>query len=290
MEVWTLSEVARLARVAPARLRYWRRTDLLSPSGQRPTPGRFDFRDLVGIKRVAGLRALGIPLQRIRRGVRAIRDRMPQLERPLAAIRLWGEGSGRILIRDGAALFEPDGQLVIDLGEPGAAPDRPLGRLAAPEAAPGGLAAAIHWFERGCELDTEADTWNEAVAAYERALEAAPDFADAHCNLGAVHQNRGQRERARACYEQALAFEPGHFEANLNLANLLEEDDANEAALRHYKTAVRAVPLNAEARLQLALLYEKLALRRRAREQWRRYVQLDPKGSWADVARQRLAD
>jgi tetratricopeptide (TPR) repeat protein len=288
VEVWTLSEVARLLRLPPARLRYWRRTALLSAPSERPPPGCFDFRDVVGIKRVAGLREHGIPLQRIRRSLRVIRERMPQLERPLSAIGLWSEGSRRLVVRDGAALLEPDGQLVIDLGAP-AASDRLL-RLAAPGSAPGGPGAALHWFERGCELDTDAATWAEAVAAYERALEAAPDFADAHCNLGALHQNRGQRERARACYERALAFEPGHFEASLNLANLLEEDDANEAALRHYKAAVRAAPLNAEARLQLALLYEKLALRRSAREQWRRYVQLDPTGSWVEVARRRLAD
>ncbi len=46
----------------------------------------------------------------------------------------------------------------------------------------------------------------------------------------------------------------------------------------------------ADAHLNLALLYEKLGLRRRAREHWRRYAQLDPSGPWADVARQRLQD
>jgi Tfp pilus assembly protein PilF len=71
---------------------------------------------------------------------------------------------------------------------------------------------------------------------------------------------------------------------------MLEEDEHNEAALQHYKRALAADPLYADAHVSLALLYEKLALRRMARDHWRRYLQLDPGGSWADVARRHLAD
>jgi Tfp pilus assembly protein PilF len=71
---------------------------------------------------------------------------------------------------------------------------------------------------------------------------------------------------------------------------MLEEDDRNEAALRHYKRALASDPFYADAHVSLALLYEKLGLRRTSREHWRRYLQLDPGGSWADVARRHLAD
>ena len=39
----------------------------------------------------------------------------------------------------------------------------------------------------------------------------------------------------------------------------------------------------------MALLYEKLRMPRKARDHWRRYLQLDPAGGWVDVARQRLS-
>jgi tetratricopeptide (TPR) repeat protein len=79
-------------------------------------------------------------------------------------------------------------------------------------------------------------------------------------------------------------------EANFNLGNLLEEAGQREAALRRYKTAIRTDPLFPDAQLNLALLYEKFALRRKAKEHWRRYLQLVPEGGWADIARQHLAE
>jgi tetratricopeptide (TPR) repeat protein len=79
-------------------------------------------------------------------------------------------------------------------------------------------------------------------------------------------------------------------EANFNLGNLLEEAGQREAALIHYKIATREDPLFPDAQLSLALLYEKLGLRRKAKEHWRRYLQLVPEGSWAEVARQHLAE
>ena len=47
-------------------------------------------------------------------------------------------------------------------------------------------------------------------------------------------------------------------------------------------------PLCADTHVSLAFLYEKLELPRTARDHWRRYLQLDPGGSWADVARRHL--
>jgi tetratricopeptide (TPR) repeat protein len=121
-------------------------------------------------------------------------------------------------------------------------------------------------------------------------LQADPGFADAHCNLGTAHYNQGERDRARACYEEALEHNSEHVEASFNLGNLLEEEGQREAALSRYKVATRADPFFPDAQLNLALLYEKLQLPRKAREHWRRYLQLVPDGSWAEIARQHLAE
>ena len=69
---------------------------------------------------------------------------------------------------------------------------------------------------------------------------------------------------------------------------MLEEEDRNESALRHYKRAIDSDPCYADAHVSAALLYEKLGLRRAARGHWRRYLQVDPGGSWAEVARRHL--
>ena len=292
---YSLRETARILKIAPARLRYWQRTELVraSASAGGAVPA-FAFGDLVGLRTLVALLQRGVPLRRIRRSVETARRRIPDLEAPLGALRAWGDPAVRVVVRHRGLLLEPEGQLVLDFaGEllPAQAPAA-LGR------AGGGDAAAedsepqtpLDWFERGCTLDSDPASYAEAVAAYERAIQADPEFADAHCNLGTVHYNQGQRARARTCYERVLALVPGHVEANFNLGNLFEEEARHEAALRHYKAAMRTDPLYPDVQLNLALLYEKLGLRRRSREHWRRYLQLEPNGRWADTARKRLAE
>jgi tetratricopeptide (TPR) repeat protein len=283
VNAYTLRDAARICGVSRRRLRYWERTALVRPSAARGRQTAFVFRDLVGVRSIARLLARGVPLRRIRRHVEAVRARLPGLE-PLSALAVW-EGSERVVVRHQGVWMEPDGQLVLDLGGPGGAGVAPFAPRR--EAEPGESAEV--WFERGCELDADPETYEEAIAAYRRALELEPDFADAHCNLGSVFFNQSRRADARDCYQRALELEPAHLEANLNLGALFEEAGRDERALRHYRTALESDPLSTDAHVSLALVYEKLGLARKAGDHWRRYLQIDPRGPWADVARRHLA-
>lgn len=294
MTAYSLREAARVSGISPARLRYWERSALLRPSsGDAARP--YGFRDLVCIKTVLVLLDHGVPLRRIRRTVEEVRGRIPELDEPVAQLRVWIDGSDRIVVRHGEALFEPSGQMVIDFAIAAPRPDD-VAELRKVVAVPDGSApepdpeTALEWFERGCRLDGSPETFDRAIEAYERAIAADPEFADAHCNLGAIHHQRDRRSDARACYERALAVEAGHVEANLNLAAIHEEDERLEAALAHYRAALRSDPHHADAHLATALLYEKLGLRRRARDNWRHYLRLTPTGAWADVARKRVEE
>jgi DNA-binding transcriptional MerR regulator len=292
VHAYTRDDVARICKVSTARLRYWERSAVLEPGGGAHPGTRFGYSDLVLVRQLLQLLEGGVPLPRIRRSLEAVRRSMPELERPLAALRLWGTGPPRVVVRHGGVLLEPDGQAVLDFGS---------GTLESPRVAPlradGGREIAVRhrehaleWFERGCKLDSHRSTYAEAAEAYRRAIEADPDFADAHCNLGAVYFNQDRPAMARESFDRALDLEPGHVEANLNLATLLEEEGRSEDALRHYKRALASDPLHADTHVSLALIYERLGLRRRAREFWRRYLGLDPGGTWSDIARKRLQE
>jgi tetratricopeptide (TPR) repeat protein len=287
---YTLAEAARILRLSRARLRYWERTGLVRPG--RTSDGRalYGFRDLVCVKAVQALLGRGVPLRRIRRSVDAARARVPELERPLDRLEVWLEDSDRVVVRHEGVLLEPDGQLVLDFrlapAEPADVEPLAAGGATAERAAE----TALEWFERGCRLDGDPAREADAFQAYRRCLEADPGFADAHCNLGALHQGRGRCEEARACYEAALALDPEHVEAHVNLAGLLADEGRDEAALAHYKAAQRADPLHADVQLNLALLYERLGLPGRAREHWRRYLQLAPGGGFAEMARKHLEE
>lgn len=290
--MYSVADAARILRIKPARLRYWRRTRLVEPSLREGGQPAFAFGDLVSLRAVVSLVDRGVPVRRIRRTVLRLRERLPELEDPLRALRVWGESAPRVVVRHGGSWLEADGQLVLDFdpeAPPAVAPLAPPAGEDGPAGA-GEPRSALAWFERGCELDADPATFDAAVEAYRRAVALEPDFADAHCNLGTLFYNRGDRDRARRHYEDALAAHAGHLEAHFNLANLLEEEGRREAALRHYKATLATDPLFPDAHLNLALLYEKLGLPRRARAHWRRYLQILPGGNWADVARQRVAE
>lgn len=284
MSTYTLGDAARILKVSPARLRYWERTELLqSGPGQRSL---LEFRDLVCLRAILMLLENGVPLQRIRRNVESLRERLPELDDPLRALRLWVEGSERIVVRHAGVLLEPDGQMVLDFGTQSGSQER-VAKLGV-AAATSPRESAVECFERGCQLDSDPATYAAAIEAYRRGIELDPDFADCHCNLGAVHYNQGRRQQARACFERCLELDEEHIEARFNLANLLEEEGQNEKALHHYRAALVADPNYADLHINLALLYEKLGMRDAARACWRRYLRLDASGSWSDVARQRL--
>ncbi|MEN8183483.1 MAG: tetratricopeptide repeat protein [Myxococcota bacterium] len=291
MSRFTSGEAARILKLSGARLRYWERTGLVQPA--RGDDGRtvYGFRDLLCVKTVRLLLESGVPLRRIRRSVDSLRARIPEWDEPLDALRVRLDGSGRVVVRHEGVLLEPDGQLVLDFALAPEAPEdvAPL-PVPGPAAGSSDPVTALEWFERGCLLDANRDTEATAIEAYQRCIEADADFADAHCNLGAIHYNRGRRLEARGCYERALGSDPDHVEAHFNLAGLLAEEGRDESALHHYKAAQRADPLHADVQLNLAILYDRLGLPRRARQHWRRYVQLEPTGGWADVARKHLED
>ena len=315
MPDYSLGDVARILKVSPRRLRYWQKTELLpvnDTDAHEPAIGNDDdavddaeiaeseegyaFRDLVVLRAIVSLVDKGIPLQRIRSNLETLRDRLPELDDPAAALRLWGESSAKLVVRHDGRLEEAGGQLVLEFdGAQTPASEAAVSSLAdfEPEAERSvqGLSArgdAVEWFERGCELDAESSKFAEAIEAYETALEIEPDYADAYCNLGAVRYNQGQRAEARRAFEACLSREADHVEANFNLANVLEEEGDDRGALAHYRRALAADPLYPDLHINLALLYEKLDRERPAFDHWRRYLQLDPRGSWAEVARLRL--
>lgn len=253
----------------------------------------FAFRDLVVLRAILSLLDKGIPLQRIRRNLETVRDRLPDLDDPAAALRLMGEESDRLVLCHDGRLEETGGQLLLEFDELETSQEERVSSLAEFEAgAVSGVSStmdeAVVWFERGCELDVDSENWAEAIEAYEKALELENDYADAYCNLGAVRYNQGQRAAARRAFEACLALAADHVEANFNLANVLEEVGDDGGALRHYRRALASDPHYPDLHINLALLYEKIGRTRGACDHWRRVLQLDPEGSWAEVARLRL--
>ena len=86
----------------------------------------------------------------------------------------------------------------------------------------------------------------------ERAVALAPDFPDAHYNLGGVALAEGDTAAAIAAYREAIALRPDYPEAHNNLGGLLTAAGALDEALVHYRLAVRFDPGHSGAHYNLA--------------------------------------
>jgi len=86
-----------------------------------------------------------------------------------------------------------------------------------------------------------------------RAVERAPDFADAWNSLGVLAFQRGDAEEAERCYRQAVRADREAFDAILNLGALLLRTGRAAEALAYNLRAVEDHPRDAEANAQFGM-------------------------------------
>ena len=93
---------------------------------------------------------------------------------------------------------------------------------------------------------------DEAVAAFQRALQRQPDNFDAINNLGNIYVMQGKLDSAINCYRQALRLRPNYAGAHYNLGLALQDLDRFDEAAACFQEAVRCGPDSADAYFNLA--------------------------------------
>ena len=63
-----------------------------------------------------------------------------------------------------------------------------------------------------------------------------------------------------------------------------------ESAIRFFSGAIESDPRFADAYFNLAMASEQLGDTAAARTAWQRYLELEPTGTWAEIARQHLGE
>jgi len=271
-------EVQRILDLTPKQLDYWDRLRLVS--SRREQGNRFyDFSDLIGLRTVKQLTEQGVPANRLRRALVALRDGLSHVHAPLTELRVLSDGRDVVVERDGARLEPLSGQFVLNFEI------REIGERV--RAMPGH--SAEEWFATALECESDTGNMQEAISAYERALQVDPRKFEALVNCGTIHYEQGNFEEASEYFERAVESDPQSSLAHANLGSVLEEVGKLEEAREHLRLAVRFDPSYSDARFNLALVCEKLGAQNEAREHWRDYLKLDPASPWSDYARQRLA-
>ena len=163
----------------------------------------------------------------------------------------------------------------------------PLAALMAPARPPEAASSAEQYFIAASILDDgDPGNFDEAAAAYRRALEIDPFLVPALVNLANLHYAQDAIPEAQALYERAITLEPDLFEAHFNLGNIFHDLGRYGEAERCYEAALQLNPTYADAHFYMAVTLEKSGLSHRARPHWRLYRQLAPDGEWVELARE----
>jgi len=161
-------------------------------------------------------------------------------------------------------------------------------RMLRPETNASRARTAYDTYVQASALDEHPATYDQAEALYAQAIRLDPTLAIAYTNLGNIRFRRGDEAGAEELYRRAIEVDPRQPEAHYNLGYvMLERGDAASAA-KYFECALEGDPRFADAHFNLAMALEQVGDRARARPHWKKYLDLEPSGTWADVAREHL--
>ena len=278
MTRYSRQDVLRILHLRARQLSAWEQAGLV------PAHQDYSFEDLAQLRALRSLKSTRITARSIRASVDAMR-RAANMGNPLVETTAVRHGSS-LAFRYAGTLVDPvTQQLAFDFD---AAPGRQLSVVgAAREQDPRNISneEIQQMFLRGVRLEEDPATVPEAATIYRRILELRSDHAPSAINLGTIHYNLREFDRAEQYYRRATEADPDYALAFFDLGNVLDELKRLPDAVAAYERAIRLVPQYADAHYNLALAYERQNLRRRALRHWVAYVRLDPAGPWSSHAR-----
>lgn len=111
---------------------------------------------------------------------------------------------------------------------------------------------------------------DQAVHAYQRAIERHPESAVCFARLGDIYRRRSMPDDARAMYEHAVELDSADPEILVQLADLYMGEGRVKGALRLLERAVEVDPEHAEANMLLGDVFMKLGKSKQAVQQYER--------------------
>ena len=285
-DVFSPREVAKLLGLTPARLRSLEKAQIVAPSAVRNGRKAYTFQDLIALRATHDLLARKVRVKDVAMAIGALKRALPRVTRPLQELRIVSDGR-RVVVQAEDGTFEPiSGQMVLDFRVEGLRSD--VVRVLRPDT-PGACArSAYDLYMRASTLDEEPGTFDEAEALYKKAIDLDPQLAIAYTNLGNIRFRRGDEPAAEVLYRRALELDERQPEAHYNLGYVMLERGFASKAVVYFEAAIKADPRFADAHFNLAMAYEALFDKARARGHWKRYLELEPTGTWADIARDHL--
>lgn len=158
-----------------------------------------------------------------------------------------------------------------------------------PRPEPGNRTLAQQEFDRAARA-WRAQDFSTALEAYRLAAQSDPAFFEAHFHLAVAALHVGDLRRALTASEFALALKPDSAEARHNFALALMRANYPLDAALELRKVIAMEPGNAQAHFTLAGIYARqLDDMARAKEHYRRVLEIDPRHPHAEAIRYWLA-
>ena len=278
---YTRSEVERMVGISRRDLEYWIRLRLVLPRarwGER----FFSFSDLVALETIKRLSAHRVPARKIRRAILALESELGGVKTPLSSLRISTNGK-QVVVHAPTSLARPyeplTGQFVLNFETSALA--KKVHALSS--------RSAEAWFELGMECDSRPESLGQAAEAYQRAVDASPEWVEARINLGTALYQLKRMDDALVQFAKAVELDPRNALAEFNLGCVFEQVGDSGATIEHLHRAIDLAPTLADAHLNLALAYEKRGSIDSSFRHFSLYLRYEPNGAWAEFARSRIA-
>jgi tetratricopeptide (TPR) repeat protein len=124
--------------------------------------------------------------------------------------------------------------------------------------------------------------FDQAVEAYQKAIDLRPFYADAHVGLGDARAAKGDIDQAIGSYQKALTFNTVNPRVYMSLGKIYySEKGLYYESVQAYKRAIDLDGQSVEARMGLGEVYEDKGLYKEAVEEYRKVIELDAKHTGA---------
>jgi tetratricopeptide (TPR) repeat protein len=298
--LYTPMMLAELLNVPVQAIRHWHRKGQLTAARRVGRLPYFDFDEVRVGRHLAELLNAGCSLSTVDRKLDELSRLQPHLPRPLADASVVIAGS-RLYLRQGEAISEPTGQLMMDFDSDDPTIDRdnepdntipfsPGSQSFASSSASTGLGKSadidgLRLLALGFEGNGE---FGRAIEVYRAILLSGQQTAEDHLCLADLLYRSGDLSAARERYYSAIELDDDYVEARANLGCVLAEQGEMALAEAAFRGALRYHPSFADAHFHLARLLDSMNRPRDAARHWHRFLALAPASPWAEEARDRV--
>ncbi len=293
--LYTVSMLAQLLGVSVSTIRGWHRRGLILPVNRVSKLPYFDYQEVCTAKQLATLVELGMEPATIESNLRQLQVWLPDVSRPLAQLAVMADGK-RLVLRQADGLIETGGQRLLDFGTQN--PTDVDDSVPVPETDQ--IYSLQHYRDR-LQPETRQDFLDaitaceeegdfEAAIVVHRSMHLAwGPTAESNFMLGELLYRVGEIHAARERFYQAIELDDSMVETRAALGCVLVELGDFEAAISTFQGALDLHADYADVHFQLARCLQDTGKNMPALMHWKRFVQLQPNGPWAEDAQEQIA-